>query len=95
MTAGRGAQRLDKWLWCARLFRTRRAASDFVEQSSVRLTRHQKAQRVEKPGFTLKEGDEIAFALGDSLMIVRVMGFAERRPSPAGAALLMKRIDQL
>ncbi len=94
MTNGGGAQRLDKWLWCARLFRTRRAASDFIEQNSVRLTRDKHAQRIEKPGFTLKVGDEIAFVFLERLTIVRVTGFSDRRPSAPTAARLVEWIDR-
>jgi ribosome-associated heat shock protein Hsp15 len=93
VTAANGAQRLDKWLWCARLFRTRQAAAAYVEQRSVRLTRKDHSQRVEKPGFVLKEGDEIAFMLGDRPTVVRVRGFSARRGTPADAALLVERIS--
>ena len=95
MNAGGGARRLDKWLGCARLFRTRRAASDYVEQLSVRIIRDKKAQRIEKPGFLLKEGDEIAFFLGNSLIVVRVMGFSERRGPAAEAAMLLERVKRI
>jgi ribosome-associated heat shock protein Hsp15 len=93
VTSGGGAQRLDRWLWCARLFRTRQAASAFIQQSSVRLTRDKQVHRIEKPGFTLRLGDEIAFVLGENLMRVRVTGFSDRRRSTSEAAYLLERID--
>lgn len=95
MTTGGGAQRLDKWLWCARLFRTRQAAAAFVAEHGARLTRNGQAQRVEKPGFSLKQGDEIAFMLGDRLIVVRVVGFSERRLSPTKAATVLEWLGRL
>ena len=56
--------------------------------------RDKHAQRIEKPGFTLEVGDEIAFVLGESLTIVRVTGFSDRRPSAPMAARLVERIDR-
>lgn len=94
MTVGGGAQRLDKWLWCARLFRSRRSAAAFIEERSVRLIRGDQAQRVDKPGFSLKEGDEIAFIICDKLTIVRVRGFSARRGSAADAGALLERLDR-
>lgn len=92
MTAGGGAQRLDRWLWCVRLFRTRQAAAAFVEEHGARITRNGRVHRVEKPGFSLKNGDEIAFMLGDRLIVVRVVSFSERRLPQTEAAALMERI---
>lgn len=90
MTANSGAQRLDKWLWCARLFRARAEAAAFVEEHGVRLTRNGRAQRVEKPAFTLRAGDQIALMRGQRLICVRVIAFSDRRGSAGEAATLME-----
>ncbi|MFN3959972.1 MAG: RNA-binding S4 domain-containing protein [Parvularculaceae bacterium] len=93
MTAGGGARRLDRWLWCSRLFRTRSAAAEFVANNAVRHIRNAVTQRVARPGFCLETGDIIAFMRGDRLTRVRVIGFSERRPPAAGAAALLEWID--
>ena len=92
MTAAPDSQRIDKWLWCARFFRTREAASGFVETQTVRLSRAGRTQRIAKPAFALKAGDELAFLLSDRPVIVRVRGLAVRRGPAPEAALLFERI---
>lgn len=92
LTGAAASQRIDKWLWCARFFRTRAAAADYVESQTVRLTREGRAQRVAKPGFALKAGDELALLLSERPVIVRVRALAQRRGSALDAAALFDRI---
>ncbi len=82
------SRRIDKWLWCARRFKTRSLASKFVADASVRVTREGATQRVDKPGFLLREGDEVSYLIGEHLVVLTVAGFAERRGSPAAAKSL-------
>ncbi|MFC7551497.1 S4 domain-containing protein [Pseudoroseomonas wenyumeiae] len=51
-TEDRDWQRLDKWLWCARVAKTRAECSRFVERGTVRLNR----QPVDKPHAKLRPG---------------------------------------
>lgn len=82
------SRRIDKWLWCARRFKTRSLASKFVAGASVRVTREGTTQRVDKPSFLLREGDEVSFLLGERFVVLTVTGFAEHRGSPAAAKSL-------
>ena len=84
------SRRLDKWLWCARQFKTRSLAARFVEEKTVRLTRAGVTERIDKPSRLLNRGDEIAFMLGDRLVILAVEGFAMRR-GPASQAQKLYR----
>lgn len=79
------SRRIDKWLWCARRFRTRTLAARFVSQASVRVTRDGETQRVDRPAFQLREGDEVSFILGEQLVAMVVAGFADRRGTPQAA----------
>jgi len=47
--------RLDKWLWCARFFRSRGVATRFCEEGSVRVNggRTTKAHHAVRPGDVL------------------------------------------
>lgn len=92
MTDSAASQRIDKWLWCARVFRTREQAAAFVEQQTVRLTREGQTQRVGKPGFALKQGDEIALILSGRPKAYRVLAFAARRGSTQEAAALFEAL---
>ena len=77
-------QRLDKWLWHARMVRTRSDAAALTEAGHVRLN----GTRVTAPGHGVRVGDVITLALDRSARVVEVVGFCERRgPAPAARAL--------
>ena len=79
------SQRIDKWLWCARFFKTRSLASKFVAASGMRLTREGVTLRVEKPSFVVRAEDELAFSIGERLKIIRIEACGVRR-GPASEA---------
>ncbi|MCA8889429.1 MAG: hypothetical protein KDA46_11405 [Parvularculaceae bacterium] len=83
-----GRQRIDKWLWCARFFRTRAGAAEFVAAHSVRLRRNGSLIRVDKPAFALAIGDELSFMTRERLVVVAVIAIAPRRLSSALAKTL-------
>jgi len=64
-------QRLDKWLWCARLVKTRSLAAKLIEGGKVRVN----GERAPKVSRHVRLGDVGA----GRLFVVRVMGEAERR----------------
>jgi ribosome-associated heat shock protein Hsp15 len=76
-------QRIDKWLWCARLVKTRTLAARLIEAGKVRIN-GERALKVSRP---VREGDVVTGSgVGaGSLFVVRVTGGAERR-GPAIAA---------
>ena len=74
-------QRIDKWLWHARMVRTRKDAASLVESGHTRLN----GQRVTAPGHALRIGDVVTLALDRSVRVVEVAGFCERRGGPAEA----------
>jgi ribosome-associated heat shock protein Hsp15 len=78
------AQRLDKWLWCARLVRTRTGAARLIEAGKVRIN----GARVLKPSRLVQAGDVLTTASLGRLSIVRVMGSVERR-GPASIARVL------
>jgi ribosome-associated heat shock protein Hsp15 len=77
-------QRIDKWLWHARIVKTRTAAASLVTAGRVRVN----AGRVNAPGHTVKIGDVITTALDRRVCVWRVEQFSERRgDSRAGRSL--------
>jgi ribosome-associated heat shock protein Hsp15 len=86
---GAGWQRLDAWLWCARLMKTRADCARFVEEGHVRLNR----QPTDKPHARLREGDVLTFPLGPRVRVWRVLALAERRGPPAEARLLYEDLS--
>ena len=78
-------QRIDKWLWHARVVRTRTAAAGLADNGLVRLN----GARVDAASRVVRIGDVITIAF-DRIRILRVAGFAERRGSAADAAPLFE-----
>ncbi len=76
-----GSQRLDKWLWIARVIKTRTLAAGLVTDGRVRLN----TIKVAKPSQPVKPGDVLTISIGDRVRILKVVAFGERR-GPATAA---------
>ena len=77
-------QRIDKWLWHARVLRTRSAAAELVTSGHVRLN----SERVTASSRLVRAGDVITIALDRQVRILKVTGFAERRgDAAAGRAI--------
>jgi ribosome-associated heat shock protein Hsp15 len=73
-------QRIDRWLWHARLVRTRGAAAALAGSGYVRVN----GTRIDAPGRMVRAGDVITVALDRSVRVLKVCGFSERR-GPAGS----------
>jgi ribosome-associated heat shock protein Hsp15 len=77
-------QRIDRWLWHARLVRTRGAAATLASSGYVRVN----GARVRAPSRMVRQDDVITVALDHRVRVVRVRGFIDRRgPAPAGKCL--------
>lgn len=74
-------QRVDRWLWHARLVRTRSAAAALAAAGYVRLN----GARIDAPGRIVRTGDIVTVALDHAVRVLKVRGFAERR-GPAKAS---------
>ena len=77
-------QRIDKWLWHARVVRTRTSAAALVDAGQVRLN----GERVSATSRAVKAGDVITVALDRTVRIMKVTGFAERRGDADAARVL-------
>ncbi len=86
--SGVGSQRLDQWLWHARIFKTRTLATKFVTDGNVRITRNGETFRVEKPSFSVMPADTLAFSRSDHLRILVIDALATRRGPAAEAQTL-------
>ncbi|MBL8699449.1 MAG: RNA-binding S4 domain-containing protein [Alphaproteobacteria bacterium] len=82
--------RLDKWLWCARFFKSRSLAARFVEETGVRIA----GASVLKPHHAVRPGDVLTFALGSHIRVVRVRTLSARRGPPPEARGLYDDLDR-
>jgi ribosome-associated heat shock protein Hsp15 len=74
-------QRLDKWLYCARLAKTRTGAARLIEEGKVRVN----GVRALKPSRLVAPGNVVTATPSGRLRVVRVVAAAERR-GPASVA---------
>lgn len=70
-----GRQRLDKWLWFARVVKSRTLAAKLVADGHVRIN----AQRVAAPAKPVGLGDVLTVALERRVLVLRVLAPGERR----------------
>lgn len=82
-------QRIDKWLWYARFWKTRTAAARFVSGGKVRVNR----VRVTKPGHTVVIGDVLTFTLNHRARIIEVLDPGSRRGPAAEARTLYEDLS--
>ena len=84
--------RLDKWLWAARLFKTRSLAAEAVERGRVGVN----GQAV-KPARELRPGDTLRLRLDGGVqrtLVVKALA-TERGPAPVAQALYEETADSL
>ena len=81
--------RIDKWLWTARLFKTRALAAAAVKGGRVHID-----GAAVKPSREVGPGDELEITIGTMRRTVIVRGAAERRVSPAEAAKLYEETEE-
>ena len=79
-------QRIDKWLWHARLVRTRSAATALTASGFVRLN----GKRMTTASHPVRIGDVVTLALDRAVRVVRVEGHCERRGGAAVARALYR-----
>ncbi|MFZ1774156.1 MAG: RNA-binding S4 domain-containing protein [Rhizobiaceae bacterium] len=79
-----GSQRLDKWLFYARLVKTRALAATLAESGGVRIN----GQKTAKAAALVRPGDVLTIALPGRILICRITACADRRgPAPEAQKL--------
>ena len=82
-------QRLDKWLWAARFFRTRAQAKQAIDGGKVSV-----GDTRAKPAKEVSVGDLIHVRRGDEQFVVEVRGLSEQRGGAPAAQLLYAETEQ-
>jgi ribosome-associated heat shock protein Hsp15 len=81
-------QRIDKWLWHARMVRSRTAAAALTEAGRVRLN----GRRITATSQLVRPGDVVTLALDRSVRVLEVLGFSERRGGAAAGRALYREL---
>lgn len=76
--------RLDRFLWFARLARTRNAAQTMAEAGNLRLD----GRRIERAHVPVRVGSTLAFMQGERVRVIRIDALPRRRGPAAEAATL-------
>ena len=67
--------RLDKWLWQARLFKSRSRAAKFCQSGKLRLN----GNATSKAHHLVRPGDVLTFPLGPHIRIIEIVELGTRR----------------
>ena len=81
---GQARQRIDKWLFFARLRKSRSLAAKSVEAGDISIN----GVKIRQPSHAVRPGDVIALALDRHDMVVKVLQSGERRGPYEEARLL-------
>ncbi|WP_129792015.1 RNA-binding S4 domain-containing protein [Sphingosinicella sp. CPCC 101087] len=86
MTLNRPAEslRLDKFLWFARIVKTRSAAQALAEQGRIRVG----GRVIDRAHAPVRVGDVLSFAQHGRVRVLKVEALPQRRGPPAAARLL-------
>lgn len=82
-------QRIDKWLWFARVVKSRKLAARLVSGGHVRVN----ARRIETAAKLVQPGDILTIALERQVRIVKVISPGSRRAAFAEAKLLFEELS--
>lgn len=83
------AQRLDKWLWYARVVKTRSLATRLVAEGHVRVN----GERNANPAKKVRPGDVLTIALARDVRVLRVLAPGDRRGPFSAAQTLLEDLS--
>jgi len=82
--------RLDKFLWFARIMKTRALAQDKAEKGRIRLN----GRVIDRAHAPVRVGDMLSFAQRGSVRVLRVEALPARRGPPAEARALYSEVTE-
>ena len=83
------SQRLDKFLWFARLVKTRALARTLAEAGHLRID----GRVVDRAHAPVRPGDVLSFALRGEVRVIRVLALPLRRGPPLEARALYADLE--
>ncbi|MDP9415409.1 MAG: RNA-binding S4 domain-containing protein [Pseudomonadota bacterium] len=82
--------RLDKFLWFARIVKTRGLAQELAQEGRLRLA----GRIVDRAHAPVRVGDVLSFALRGQVRVIKVEALPKRRGPPAEARLLYSEVPE-
>ncbi|WP_322990535.1 RNA-binding S4 domain-containing protein [Hoeflea sp.] len=76
--------RIDKWLFFARVLKSRTLAGKFVAGGNVRVN----SEKIDQPSLAVKPGDVLTISLERRILVLKIVACGHRRgPAPEAQAL--------
>ncbi len=91
LTAPAGTMRIDRFLWYARIVKTRSAAQAIAQKGTMRID----GRRIERAHVPVRVGSVLAFPWNGRVRILRIEALPTRRGPPSEAALLYTSLESL
>ncbi|MEM5492680.1 RNA-binding S4 domain-containing protein [Hoeflea sp. AS16] len=82
-------QRIDKWLFFARIIKSRTLAGKFAAGGNVRIN----SEKIDQASVLVKPGDVLTITLERRILVLRVLGCGQRRGPAPEAQLLYEDIS--
>lgn len=82
-------QRLDKWLWFARIVKSRTLAAQLIQDGKVRVNR----AKVAKPAQTVRPDDVLTIVIRSNIQVLKVLAPGARRGPPTEARQLYELLS--
>ena len=82
--------RLDKFLWFARIVKTRALAQQLAEGGRLRMS----GRAVDRAHAPVRVGDVLSFAVRGQVRVLRIEALPTRRGPPAEARALYTSLDE-
>ena len=82
--------RIDKFLWFARIVKTRSLAQQLAENGRLRLG----GRVIDRAHAVVRVGDVMSFAAQGKVRVLRIESLPQRRGPPAEARLLYTDLDE-
>ena len=82
--------RLDKFLWFARIVKTRALAQALAEEGRIRVA----GRVVDRAHAPVRVGDVLSFAIRGRVRVLRIEALPARRGPPAEARLLYTEVPE-
>lgn len=87
--SGEGRQRIDKWLWHARIVKTRTLAQKLATSGHVRIN----IEKAEQSSALVHPGDVLTIGLDSGVKVLRILAIGDRRGPAAEARLLYEDLS--
>jgi ribosome-associated heat shock protein Hsp15 len=84
------ALRIDKFLWFARIVKTRAIAQSLAEQGRLRLS----GRIIDRAHCPVRVGDVLSFAIHGKVRVLRIEALPARRGPPAEARALYTEMEE-